>query len=192
MEIEDTPTVAAASRAQWRTWLAANCRTEKAAWLVIQRQGSSTPSVSYGDAVEEALCFGWVDSKAVKRDADSTWQRFGPRNPRSGWSNVNKERVQRLTDAGLMTSYGQQLVDLAKQTGTWDLLTDAQNLVVPDDLRQRFDANPAALRNFQAFPPSSQRRILEWIATAKRPETRQRRVGETVELAARNVRANHP
>lgn len=191
MKDDGTPTTTASTRAQWRAWLAANCRTENAVWLVVQRQGSGTPSVGYGDAIEEALCFGWIDSKAVRRDAHSTWQRFSPRNPRSGWSNVNKERVQRLTEAGLMTPHGQALVDLAKRTGTWDLLTDAQHLVVPDDLRRRFGDHPAAFRNFQAFPPSSQRRILEWIATAKRPETRARRLDQTVELAARNVRANH-
>src|SRR5215217_7675665 len=135
--------------------------------------------------------------------AGSTARRYGgtsgrrtnasPRGtPRSTWSKVNRERVERLTAAGLMMPPGQALVDHAKQTGTWDLLADAQNLFVPPDLQGALDQNPQAHQHFRAFPPSTRRTILEWITLAKRPETRATRIHQTVTEAAHNRRANHP
>lgn len=178
-------TLQAENRAQWRAWLADNCVTADEGWLVIQHANSATRSVSHRDAVEEARCFGWIDSLARRRDAESLWQRFTPRTPRSAWSNVNRELVERLTAQGLMTPPGQAAVDLAKQTGTWSMLADAQN-IVPDDLRQQLAADEAAERNFDAFSRAAKRTSLEWIARAKRPETRQRRIARTVENATRN------
>jgi uncharacterized protein YdeI (YjbR/CyaY-like superfamily) len=175
---------------QWRTWLAASCRTASSVWLVIRRKHSSAPGVLVHEAMEQALCFGWIDSKALKRDAESMYLCFTPRNPKSTWSRVNRDRVARLTAAGLMTPPGQEVVDLARRAGTWDALAEAQDGVVPPDLRRAFD--PVAAAHFAAFPPSSKRLILEWIAKAKRPETRQRRIATTVELARENVRAAHP
>lgn len=128
----------------------------------------------------------------MKRDTGSRYQRFTPRNPRSTWSKVNRDRVDKLTRQGLMTPHGKALVDLAKTTGTWDVLGGAQGNVTPDDLQRLFDRDETVFANFQAFPPSSQRLILEWIATVKRPETRHRRITETVEQARQNVRAHHP
>lgn len=179
-------TLQAENRAQWRAWLRDNCVTADEVWLVIQHANSATRSVSHRDAVEEALCFGWIDSLARRRDAESRWQRFTPRNPRSAWSNVNRELVERLTAQGLMTPPGQAAVDLAKRTGTWSMLADAQNGIVPDDLRQQLAADEAAERNFDAFSRTSKRTSLEWIARTKRPETRQRRIARTVENATRN------
>ncbi|MFI5587455.1 YdeI family protein [Amycolatopsis sp. NPDC051758] len=177
------------SVAQWREWLAAH-GTALSVWLVIRRKHSSAPGVLVHEAMEQALCFGWIDSKALRRDAESTYLCFTPRKPKSTWSRVNRDRVARLTAAGLMTPAGQAMVDLARRTGTWDVLAEAQEGVVPADLERAFDTVAAA--NFAAFPPSSRRLILEWIAKAKRPETRQRRITTTVELARENVRAAHP
>jgi uncharacterized protein YdeI (YjbR/CyaY-like superfamily) len=176
------------SVAQWREWLAA--ASLPSVWLVLRRKGSPEPGVLVHEAMEQALCFGWIDSKALRRDAFSTYLCFTPRNPKSTWSKVNRERVTRLTSAGLMTPGGQAMVDLARRTGTWDALAEAQDGVVPPDLRRAFDGVAAA--HFAAFPPSSRRLILEWIAKAKRPETRQRRITTTVELARENRRAAHP
>ena len=183
-----TGTFQAADRAQWRAWLQDNSQTAKEVWLVIQHARSATPSVGHHDAIEEALCFGWIDSQARKRDAESWCLRFTPRRPRAAWSNVNRELVERLTTQGLMTPHGQAAVDLAKQTGTWAMLADAQNGVVPDDLREQLAADETAAGHFDAFSRSTKRAILEWIARAKRPETRQRRMARTVECAARNMR----
>lgn len=120
MEIKDGKQVVhARSRLEWRKWLKSNSQSEKSVWLILYHKSSNQKSINYNDAVEEALCFGWIDSKANKRDAESYYLTFTPRNPKSKWSNPNKERVERLLEKGLMTPYGQQLIDLAKDTGKW-------------------------------------------------------------------------
>lgn len=157
----------------------------------MHRKGSET-GIDLATAVEHALCFGWIDSKTLRRDGQTTYQTFTPRNPRSTWSQVNRDRVARLLADGLMEAPGQELIDLAHRTGTWDCLAEAQNGIVPADLQLELDHNPTAAQHFRSFPPSSKRRILEWIALAKRPETRQRRIQEAVTQAAEGIRANHP
>jgi uncharacterized protein YdeI (YjbR/CyaY-like superfamily) len=181
----------ASTAEDWRAWLARNCRSEKEVWLVIHHSGSGTPSLRYHEAIEHALCYGWIDSHARKHDADSSVLRFTPRKPRSTWSRVNRERAAKMTGQGLMTEHGQAVIDLAKATGTWQPVSEADSASIPPDLRELLDRNEAAGRNFRNFPPSSKRLILEWIAKAKRPDTRQRRIDQTVELAAINLRANH-
>ncbi|WP_427889035.1 YdeI/OmpD-associated family protein [Kribbella sp. GL6] len=171
---------------EWRDWLEANGRRERSVWLVVHR---SADGLDLATAVEHALCFGWIDSKTMRRDELTTYQCFTPRNPRSTWSKVNRERVERLTAAGLMRPPGEELVAEARRTGTWDLLADAQNLIVPDDLRLALENEPQAAENFHAFSPSARRTILEWITLAKRPETRARRIADTVGRAAAGERA---
>lgn len=182
----------AKSKDEWRKWLDKNGQTEKSVWLIIYHKKSKTPSVNYQESIEHALCFGWIDSKAIKRNEESFYLFFTPRKPNSNWSKVNRERVMNMIDKGFMTPSGQTMIDLAKKTGTWDALSDFQNLILPDDLQNLFDKNKTALKNYQVFPPSSKRMILEWIANAKKPETRKKRIIKTVELAADNIRANHP
>ena len=183
-------TVSASTPAEWRAWLERNCRSTKEIWLIIHHKDSSAPSVRYHEAIEQALCFGWIDGLHRTRDEDSSQLRFTPRSPRSTWSRVNRERASRMIEQGLMTEHGQALIDLAKTKGTWQLVPDSG--AVPDDLREPLARDEVALANFTKFPPSSKRLILEWIAGAKRPETRQRRIERTVALAAQNIRANHP
>jgi uncharacterized protein YdeI (YjbR/CyaY-like superfamily) len=185
-------TFSASSTDDWRGWLARNGRSAKEVWLVIPHAGSGTPGPRYHEAIEQALCYGWIDSHQRKHDAGSCILRFTPRNPRSTWSQVNRERAARMTEQRLMTEHGQALIDLAKATGTWPAIPAALSSAIPADLRELLDPNDAARRNFHNFPPSSKRLILEWIAKAKRPETRQRRISQTVSLAALNIRANHP
>ena len=118
--------------------------------------------------------------------------RLSPRSPRSNWSGTNKRRVARLEKAGRMTEAGRGMVELAKRSGTWTFLDDVERLALPDDLVARFERNAEARRRFERFPDSSKRGILEWIKTAKRAATREKRIAETVDKAARNVKANHP
>jgi len=120
-------TIAARTAANWRDWLAANCQSGTEVWLVIQHKDSGTPSVRYDEAIEQALCFGWIDSLARKHDADSFVLRFTPRRPRSGWSKVNRRRAERMTELGLMTEHGQAMIDLAKARGGWPALKFRQN-----------------------------------------------------------------
>ena len=174
----------------WRRWLAHNFAREKSVWLVIYKKLCSTSSVYYDEAVDEALCFGWIDSKPNKRDETSYFQFFSQRNPKSNWSKVNKQKVARLLKEGRLAAPGLEMVRLAKETGTWTALDDVENLVVPNDLQQALNQNAAALRYFNAFPPSARRGILEWLFNAKRPTTRQQRIEEIVAKAAENVRAN--
>ena len=182
----------ASTTADWRAWLAQNCQSEKEVWLVIYHSDSGTPSVRYHEAIEHALCYGWIDSQARKRDADSSCLRFTPRSPHSTWSRVNRQRAVRMIELGLMTEPGQALIELARASGTWQVLPDAESSAIPDDLRELLDRNEAARKNFQNFPPSSKRLILEWIVTARKPDTRQRRINQTVTLAEVNIRAHHP
>ena len=185
------PTYHARTVADWRDWLAANGTFQPGVWLIIYRKAAATPSIDYPTAVDHALCYGWIDSKPNKRDAESYFQYFSPRNPKSNWSRVNKEKVARLEAAGLIAPPGRAMIELAKRTGTWTALDDVENLVIDPDLRAAFDAvPPVAWTNFEAFPRSVKRGILEWIFTAKRPATRAKRIAETVRLAAINERAN--
>jgi uncharacterized protein YdeI (YjbR/CyaY-like superfamily) len=184
-------TFQAKSRTVWRKWLEKNHSKEKSVWLIIHHKSNQAASVYYDVAVEEALCFGWIDSKPNKRDEESYYLFFSQRKPKSNWSKVNKERVEKLTKLGLITPAGQAMIDLAKKSGTWLALNASDNLVIPPDLQKHFDKNKIAFKNFSAFPPSSKKIILEWIMNAKRPETRLQRIKQSVELAEKNIRANH-
>jgi uncharacterized protein YdeI (YjbR/CyaY-like superfamily) len=181
----------AASREAWRKWLEENHQSEKSIWLIIYKKESETPSVYYPEAVDEALCFGWIDSKPNKRDKNSYYQFFSKRNPKSNWSKVNKEKVAKLLSQGLIHPSGLQMIAIAKKNGTWSALDDVDNILLPDDLQMLFSNNKIAFENWENFPRSSKRGILEWISTAKKPETRQKRIQETVSLAEKNIKANH-
>jgi uncharacterized protein YdeI (YjbR/CyaY-like superfamily) len=175
----------------WRAWLEEHCHTAGSVWLIVHHRRSNVSSVHFHESLEHALCFGWVDSKAHKRDDESFYLCFTPRDPDGAWSPISRRRAERMIALGLMTPGGQALVDHAKRVGKWDPLTAAQEGVVPDDLQRLLDENTVAAEHFHAFPPSSKRIILEWIAKARRADTRTRRLAETVKLAAMNIRANH-
>lgn len=185
------PTFYAKTRKDWRKWLEKNHQSETSVWLIIYKKDSDTPSVYYPEAVDEALCFGWIDSKPNKRDENSYYQFFAKRNPKSNWSKVNKDKVATLIAQGLMQTEGLKMVDIAKQNGTWTALDEVDNITIPDDLRELFSKNKVALEHWEQFSRSSKRGILEWILNAKKPETRQKRIEETVTLAAKNIKANH-
>lgn len=185
-------TVFASTTADWRGWLAQNCRSETEVWLVIYHKDSGTPSVRYHEAIEHALCYGWIDGLHRKHDADSSRLRFTPRNSRSTWSRLNRQRVAKMIELGLMTEHGQAVIEQAMANGTWQVLPDEESAAVPDDLQELLDRDQVAHKNFQSFPPSSKRLIVEWIAKARRSDTRRRRISQTVNLAAMNIRANHP
>jgi uncharacterized protein YdeI (YjbR/CyaY-like superfamily) len=180
----------AKTRKDWRKWLQKNQTIEKSVWLIMYRKISKTPSVYYDEAVEEALCFGWIDSKPNKRDEESYYQFFSQRKPKSNWSKLNKTRVAKLIAQGLMTGSGMAMINLAKEKGTWTALEKVDQLIIPPDMKKLFDKNKTAYKNFLLFPPSTIRGILEWILNAKKPETRQQRIAQTVTLAEKNIKAN--
>jgi uncharacterized protein YdeI (YjbR/CyaY-like superfamily) len=172
-----------ATREEWRGWLEAHAGTAAEAWVVIPHARSGRPGISHREAVEEALCFGWIDSLARRHDGSSFRQRFGPRRPTAPWSTLNRGLAEELAAQGRMTPAGQAAVDRAKRTGTWSLLAGAQAGVVPDDLRVALDAEPGAAAGFAALSPSARRAALESIARAVRPETRRRRIAAAVARA---------
>ncbi|MGG6293215.1 YdeI/OmpD-associated family protein [Leptolyngbya sp. AN02str] len=178
------------SRAEWRAWLAENHTRTEGVWLISYKKATGKPRFEYDEAVEEALCFGWIDSKPNSLDEERSLLWFAPRKRGTGWSKPNKERVERLLAAGLMAEAGMAKVEAAKQDGSWTALDAIEALEIPPDLAEALAAYPPAQQNFEAFPRSVKRGILEWIATAKKPETRAKRIDETARLAAENQRAN--
>jgi uncharacterized protein YdeI (YjbR/CyaY-like superfamily) len=159
-------------------------------WLISFKKATGKARFQYEEAVEEALCFGWIDSKPRKLDEDRSMLWFAPRKAKTGWSRPNKERVARMVQQGLMAPAGLAKVTAAKADGSWSALDAVEDLEIPADLEIALAALPRAAENFDSFPRSAKRGILEWIANAKRAETRQARVAETARLASQNERAN--
>jgi uncharacterized protein YdeI (YjbR/CyaY-like superfamily) len=174
------------SRAEWRAWLEQHYATSRGIWLIQFRKSSGKPSVSYDDAVEEALCFGWIDSRRDPLDDERSIQLFTPRKKGSPWSRLNKQRIEKLLAENLMTPVGLAKIDAARQDGSWTIYDAIEDLAIPDDLEAPLLTNPEAHANFHAFSPSVRKQVLWWVASAKRPETRARRIDQIVAGAAEN------
>ena len=190
--MRETPTNAIhpLTRAEWRAWLEQNHTRTEGIWLISYKKATGKPRFDYAEAVEEALCFGWIDSKGNKLDDERALLWFAPRKAGTGWSKINKERVTKLLAADLIAPAGLAKLEAARQDGSWHALDSVESLEVPPDLATALAENPPAADYFAAFPRSVKRGILEWINNAKRPETRAKRVSETATLAATNKRAN--
>ena len=186
--LDEAPHVHADDRATWHAWLEANHASARGVWLVTWRRRTGRPTLSYEDAIEEALCFGWVDSTGGHLDDDRGKLYFAPRKPRSVWAASNKARVEKLIREGRMTPAGLAAIERARANGSWSLLESSDRLEVPDDLAAALEAHPPADASFAAFPPSARKMMLGWLATARRPETRARRIERIAEAAARNER----
>ena len=171
-------------RAAWRAWLTANHAAASGVWAVTYKRTAGKPVVGYDDLVEEALCFGWIDSRPGKVDDERTMLRFTPRKKGSVWSRPNKERVERLIADGSMTPAGMRVIQAARADGSWDALNDVDALRVPDDLAAALASDPAAARGFEALSDSTKKPILFWVSSAKREETRARRISEALRYVA--------
>jgi uncharacterized protein YdeI (YjbR/CyaY-like superfamily) len=186
--VTEFPRVEVTSRDQWRAWLAANHAVERGVWLVLHKKAAGPDHVPYAEAVEEALCYAWVDSKGKALDERRTMLFFTPRRPGSAWSAPNKERIARLAAAGRLAAPGLASVEAARADGSWTALDAVEALAEPPELAAALDADPAARRHWDAFTRSAKRAALDWIRTAKRPETRAARITATVAAAARGQR----
>lgn len=186
----DYPQVQVESRVGWRAWLTSHAATSRGAWVVTWKKASGRPVVSVAELSAEALAFGWVDSQIRGLDEDRSQLLITPRRKGSNWSRVNKDRIAELTAAGLMTPAGLAAVAAAQADGTWTALDDVENLLEPDDLRAALDAEPEARRQWDGFPRSAKRGILEWLLSARTEGTRTKRIEEIVRRAARGERAN--
>jgi uncharacterized protein YdeI (YjbR/CyaY-like superfamily)/molybdopterin converting factor small subunit len=189
MAPDGRPRVHPESRAAWRDWLEANHARPQGVWLVAWKKRTGRPRLSYEDVIEEALCFGWVDSKAGRLDDDREMIWMSPRRKGGTWARTNKERVERLEREGLMTDAGRRVIETAKADGSWTLLDSVDAMLVPDDLTAALAERPGAREHWDGFPPSARRMLLWWVVSAKRPETRARRVKEIAERAERGERA---
>ncbi len=171
------------SRTEWRLWLQKNHSSKQSIWLVFYKKASSKPTLSWREAVDEALCFGWIDSKKVAIDKEKSHQIFSKRKTKSTWSKINKEKIKHLIDEGLMTKAGFEIIETARQNGSWEILDEVEELVIPKDLEEKFKTKENAKGYFLSLSKSTKKAILQWIVLARRQETRQVRITEFVELA---------
>lgn len=172
----------------WREWLQAHHAEKQSVWLIYHKKKSATPSLTWSQAVDEALCFGWIDSRAQPLDDERYRQFFSRRKPGSAWSKINKAKVERLIAAGLMTPAGLASIETAKQNGAWTLLDDVEELQIPADLAQLLAARPLAANYFERLSRTDKRNMLQWLVLAKRPATRQKRLAEIVDAAAQQLK----
>jgi len=190
--IAEADTFFAAERAAWREWLAAHHQERTQVWLLLHKKHVEEASIGYDEAVEEALCWGWIDGLANRRDERSYAVRFTPRKPGSVWSESNVKRVTRMIAEGRMTPAGMALVEEAKRRGTWDQAAPGRLEVTPPDLEAALAGVPAALERWEAWAPTNRRQYIAWVLDAKRAETRSRRIADVVRRAAAGIRPGQP
>jgi len=191
MEYRGRPLIHPESIAEWRQWLSRHHADTDGVWLAGWKRASGKTPLDYGLIVEEALCFGWIDGLVNTLDDGRQAQLLTPRRRGSAWSPSNKERVARLVAEGRMTDAGMRVIEAAKADGSWSMQDAAHALVEPTALTAALDANPDARREWDAFPASPRRALIWWVMSAKRDETRERRVRTIVDEAAQGRRANY-
>ncbi|MEQ1584669.1 MAG: YdeI/OmpD-associated family protein [Cyclobacteriaceae bacterium] len=173
-----------ATKLQWRAWLKKNHVKKQSVWLICYKVKSGKPTITWSEAVDEALCFGWIDSIRRPVDGEKFLQFFSKRKLGSTWSKVNKEKVQNMITNGRMTAAGLACIDIAKQNGSWTILDTVEALIIPNDLTKAFKTQKGSKVFFTSLPKSAKKRILQWLVLAKRVETRLKRVNEVVTLAS--------
>ena len=178
------------SRQQWRQWLQENHDRKQSIWLIYYKKTSSIPTVSWSEAVDEALCFGWIDSKKQSIDEEKYMQFFCRRKSNSTWSKINKAKIQHLAEAGLMTQAGFNSIETAKLNGSWAILDEVEELIIPEDLEQEFQKSPGSKSYFLSLSMSDRKNILQWLMLAKRQQTRLKRIQEIGELAVQKLKSS--
>ena len=178
----------AKDRKAWRRWLEKNHAKAPGVWLVYYKKDSDKTRVPYADAVEEALCFGWIDSTQRPRDEESSMQLFTPRKPKSNWSRLNKERVEKLEKEGLMTDAGREKITVAKENGSWTKLDNIENFIIPADLEKAFTRNKTAKNNFEAMSKTAKKEFLFWLDNTKKDDVRKQRVADIIKLTKQNMK----
>lgn len=179
-------TISVETREEWRQWLVKNHRTKQSVWILCHTKKSDSPTIPWSELVDEALCFGWIDSTRKSIDETKFIQHFGKRKPSGTWSKINKEKIKRLIANGQMTQAGLDVIEAAKQNGSWTILDQVEELVIPDDLEQAFKVHEGSKDYFLNLSKSVRKMMLQWIVLAKRAETRQKRIHEIAECAGQN------
>jgi uncharacterized protein YdeI (YjbR/CyaY-like superfamily) len=189
---DELPVLAFPHAAAWLDWLASEGERSPGAWLKIAKKGAAEGTVSYAEALEVALCFGWIDGQKGRLDDEHWLQRFCPRKPGSKWSKINTEKAEALIEAGRMQPAGLREVERAKADGRWERAYSGQrSATVPDDLREALDANPSASEFFETISGVNRYAVLYRIGAVKRPETRARKIAEYVQMLAEH-KTLHP
>lgn len=185
----DYPIYHAESRPQWRSWLEANHHDERGVWLCSWRGPTGRPRCPYPEVVEEAICFGWIDSTITILDEDRELQLITRRKAKGSWTRLNRQRFADMEAAGLMTDAGRAAADVAKANGWWSISDSVEDLLEPDDLTAALDTNEGARAQWDGFPPSARKAMLWWLITAVKDETRAKRIETIVAKAAKGERA---
>ncbi len=172
------------TKQHWRKWLEKNHIRKNAVWVVFFNKKSTKPTISWSDAVDEALCFGWIDSKAETINIESHRHYFCKRKPNSTWSKINKEKVERLISTNLMQEAGFKVIDIAKQNGSWTILDEVEELTIPIELEKEFEKFENSKEYFSTLSKSKKKALLQWIVLAKTDITRQKRILEIAENAS--------
>lgn len=170
------------NQTEWRRWLQENHSAKQSVWLVSFKKSSSKPSISWSNAVDEALCFGWIDSKRVSIDEEKSHQFFSKRKAKSTWSKINKEKIERLAEQGLMNQAGLEIIETAKLNGSWTILNEIDDLIIPEELVLALNTQPNLMDNFLSLSKSIRKLLLYKLMVAKRTETKQKRIAEIIEL----------
>ena len=176
MNLEEIESFCPTDQQEWRDWLANNHNKQQSVWLVLYKAKSGKLNLSWSDAVDEALCFGWIDSIRKPIDEEKFVQFFSKRKPNSNWSKINKQKIERLFAKGKMTAAGINSIEIAKENGSWTILDDIEDLVIPHDLETELANHSVANEFFQGLSKSIKKQILYWLASAKREETRNKRL----------------
>ena len=188
MQKIDIETFCPTSQQQWRQWLQENHRSKQAVWLVCYKKKANIPTVIWSDAVDEAICFGWIDSKRITIDDDKFMQFFSQRKSNGTWSKVNKEKIKHLIDNGLMEKAGFDSIEKAIQNGSWTILDEVEELIIPKSLEEEFNKKTGSKEFFMSLSKSVRKSILQWIVLAKQSETRRKRINEIAEMASQNLK----
>ncbi len=191
MSKKEIATYCPKSQKDWRKWLEKNHQSKQSVWLVYFRVSTKVPSLTWSEAVDEALCFGWIDSTKKTIDKERYMQYFTRRKPSSTWSKVNKDKVAQLIQHKLMTKAGFDSIERAKQNGNWSLMDDVEKLIIPEDLKIALNANEGSMAFFQSQTKSIRRSMLYWVVIAKREETRKKRIAEIAQSATQGKRPKH-
>lgn len=176
------------SRTDWRKWLERNHQSKQSVWLVYFKSSTKVASLSWSEAVDEALCFGWIDSTKKILDKERYMQYFSKRKPNSVWSKINKDNVDNLISKNLIQEAGYKTIKIAKENGSWSILDEVEALIIPEDLKKEFDKREGALEYYESLSKSAKKILLGWVVLAKKTETRQRRIIEVAENASRKLK----
>lgn len=186
--MKDVEEYCPSNKKEWRKWLELNHKKKNAVWVVFYKKKSLNYNLSWSESVEEALCFGWIDSTKKTVDEEKYIQYFSKRKANSNWSKVNKDKVQTLIDQGLMEEEGYKCIEIAKKNGSWTIMDGVEELIIPQDLKVGFANYTGSIEYFDSLSKSVKKGLLYWVVSAKRKETRQKRVSEIVENASRSLK----